>query len=105
MTEASSALLGVWRLDENDVAARGRFGDVSLHFGPNGSLRYVISGRDKDEVILLRFRVDNETIVTDQPSSPREERTPFALTDDGALVLQYGDQRVRYLRQPSARDN
>jgi len=91
-------LLGMWRLDPTDQAARQSYGDVTLKFGADGTLQYTIHQTDKDIVMNLTFRVEDSFIVTDQPSQPRLEKTPYELTADGKLVLAFGGQRSRYVR-------
>jgi hypothetical protein len=98
MTTSSAALLGGWVVDPGDEVARAHFGDVAMEFDPDGSLRYVIRGDEKDQVMLLRYRVEGDELVTNQPSAPREERTRFCFTSDGRLVLEYKDLNAHYVR-------
>lgn len=86
------SLLGTWS------SAPGSSEDTTLEFKEDGRLDYTIHGTEKDQKIFLTYRVENNTLVTDQPSHPREERTPFVFTEDGKLVLIYGDQRSLYIR-------
>jgi hypothetical protein len=64
-----------------------------MEFRHDGSLEYVIHAKGKQQTIFLKYRVEGNVLVTDQPSRPREERTEFRLTPDGKLVLNY-DNRV-----------
>lgn len=98
MTTGNSGLVGLWGLDPSDAAARERMGDVKMELRADGSLTYLISEAGKKQVMLLRFRIDGDHIVTTQPSAPREERTRFSITDDGLLVLQYDGFSARYVR-------
>ena len=41
--------------------------------------------------------IDGDTLVTDQPSHPREERTRFDLLGQ-TLVLHYGGGKARFTR-------
>lgn len=52
------------------------------------------------QTIRLIYRVEGNVIVTNQPSSPRKERTWFALQPDGTLLLDFGGQRSRFHRGP-----
>ena len=70
-------------------------------FGDDGSLTYIIHVEGKDQVILMKYRVDGSVLVTDQPSQRREERTAFTITPDGKLVLEFGGIKSRYVRDSS----
>src|SRR5262249_18397791 len=48
---------------------------------------------------LLTYRVEGDTLVTDQPSDPREESTPFKLTGE---ALSFGASLLR--RKPRSFD-
>jgi hypothetical protein len=87
MSASEVRLLGEWRTDPADVQSLREYGDVSLLFEPGGMLRYTIHSAHKEQVILLLFRVEGTSLVTNQRSSPREERTIFFFENDGRLVL------------------
>lgn len=87
-----SSLLGKWSCEP------GGGEDTTLEFKEGGQLEYTICGTEKDQKIFLTYRVENNTLITDQPSHPREEHTPFAFTENGKLVLIYGDKRSLYIR-------
>jgi hypothetical protein len=46
----------------------------------------------------MTFRVDGSELVTNQPSTPREERTTFLLDGANRLVLDYGGAKASFLR-------
>ena len=71
---------------------------MELQFGDDGQLRYCILANDKWQIMKLIYRVDGNTLVTDQPSAPREERTRFSFQADGVLVLDYEGERAIYHR-------
>lgn len=81
-------LLGTWRTDPNDEWSRRTYGVVSLRFEADGTLVYAIHLPSKDQLMHLRYRVDGDILVTDQPSAPREERTRFFFTPDGRLGIE-----------------
>jgi len=87
MTEENPDLSGCWRTDPNDRWSLQEFGGVSLRFGEEGKLEYTIHLPDERQIMLLTYRLDGTCLVTDQPSSPREERTEFFFTPDGRLAL------------------
>jgi len=45
--------------------------------------------------MILTYRIEGDTIISDQPSHPREEKTKFSFTPEGKLVLIYGKNEVR----------
>jgi hypothetical protein len=94
----SSQLIGRWVTDPTDKEAVNQFGLTTLVFTDNGELRYIIHAEGKDQIMLLTYRIDNSTLVTNQPSDPREERTDFSFTLDGKLVLDYRGTKGRYVR-------
>jgi hypothetical protein len=81
------SLVGAWILDRADTSALAELGDVMLEFDSLGGLVYTVRGKGKDQVVLLRYRVDGATIITDRPSAPKAERTKFSLSKDGVLTL------------------
>jgi hypothetical protein len=89
--------VGAWTIDEADERARAELGDVLLEFDETGRLTYVIRGKESDQVIKLRYQVDGDTIVTDQPSAPQTERTSFSC-DGRTLTLSFGGVPYRFQR-------
>ena len=73
------SLVGAWLVDQTDARALTDLGNVLLEFSEDGGLLYTIRGQEKDQIIMLRYKVEGSTIVTDQPSEPRTERTQFSL--------------------------
>ena len=93
-------LIGAWVVDETDARALADFGNVLMEFGEGGGLVYTIRTQDREQIMLLRYWIEGSTIVTDQPSAPGIERTPFSLSDDGVLTLAFGGTPYRFRRQP-----
>ena len=91
------SLVGAWLVDETDTRALADLGNVLLEFGEGGGLLYTIRGEEKDQIIKLRYKIEGSTIVTDQPSEPRVERTQFSLADD-MLTLAFGGVPYRFVR-------
>lgn len=94
----SMNLTGTWVVDKMDKQATTELGDVLLEFGDDRSLIYTIRGKDKNQIINLRYQIDGATIITNQPSAPRVERTDFSLSDDGVLTLAFGGTPYRFRR-------
>ena len=95
---AADRLIGRWTSDPDDKDSIRADGQVSLVFGSDGKLTYIMHGEKKDEIMALTYRVEGQVIITDQPSAPREERTTFMLTPEGKLVLEFGGIRSHYIR-------
>lgn len=101
--DAAAQLLGRWVTDVSDTTSIEDYGQSSLVFLDNSSLRYIIHAEGKDEIIILTYRVEDGFLITNQPSEPREERTSFTLTSDGKLVLDYGGSKSLYVRETQAK--
>jgi hypothetical protein len=99
-------LLGTWIINPDDERAVREYGRVSLRFTNDGRLIHTIHDSASDQKLLLSYRVEGDTLVTNQPSAPREERTPFLLTPDGRLILSFGGVQSTYVRaDPIAETN
>ncbi len=95
-------LFGIWKTDPDDDWSQRNYGDVSLEFTPDGRLIYTVrSSAGDNQVILLSYRMEDNWIITDQPSSPRQERSEFFFTADGRLAIKEpGQARAAfYIRQ------
>lgn len=92
-------LVGIWERHETDTRALADLGDVLLEFKEGGGLIYAIRGRDTDQLINLRYRIQGSSIITDQPSSPQVEHTEFSLSGDGVLILEFGGVPYRFKRR------
>jgi hypothetical protein len=91
-------VLGRWSTDPKDADSISEYGVVGLDFKADGSLVYTIYGDDREQRMFLTYRIEDGVLVTDQPSDPREDRTPFEVTRDGELRLRYGDRWSTYIR-------
>jgi hypothetical protein len=94
-TRESTVLVGCWHL----VRVEGQpYEPAEADFREDGTLYYSVLAGTRWQIMKLRYRVDGDTIISDQPSAPREERTRFALGLDGALTLEFGDTRGLFRR-------
>lgn len=98
MSQSEKKLLGKWISEPGGSEIHESYEDTTLEFKQGGRLDYTIHGSEKDQKIFLTYRVEDNILITDQPSHPREERTPFMFAEDGRLVLVYGGQRYLYVR-------
>ncbi len=85
--------VGEWRQVKPDPEPEAIF----LSFQVNGGLRYRVEGETVQH-ILLTWRVDGDTLVADQPSAPRQERTRFRFLVPSLLILEREDESYTYER-------
>ncbi len=93
----SDMILGSWHL----IRAEGEFDTgegVELEFKPSGELIYATDTGDRWQIMRLTYRIQDDVLITDQPSAPREERTHFRLEGDGTLLLDYDGAKCWYRR-------
>jgi len=91
-------IIGEWTVDTTDRKAVAELGNVHLVFTSEGELIYTIRYPHKDQIIKLEYWMKGGTIFTDQPSSPRVERTKFEVTGEGVLTLLYKGDSYRFVR-------
>jgi hypothetical protein len=90
-------LLGTWRLVKSDGSI-DTGNDVTMTFTRDGKLVYIIHHADSDQIMNLVFSVDDDCLVTNQPSSPRPDSTNFSFDDEGQLVLDNGGTKDWFAR-------
>jgi len=95
--EGSHDLTGRWTVDPSDAATINELGDAALEFHADGRLTYTVRQPDKDQIMLLTYRVEGSLIVTDQPSHPGEQRSEFQVNGDRLMVM-FGGQRSHFVR-------
>jgi hypothetical protein len=84
---STNPLVGCWQLVR---PAEGPFEPTEVEFLEDGRCRYSVLAGDRWQIMKLTYRVEGDTLITDQPSRPREERTRFHLEPDGVLHLEFG---------------
>jgi hypothetical protein len=85
------ALAGTWHLERSEDPDSDPGTEIEIL--ANGQMHYSIPAGAKWQIIRLTWWVEDEYLVTDQPSSPHVERTRFAFEPDGKLVLEFGGHR------------
>jgi hypothetical protein len=85
--------LGEWRQVNPPTGSDNIF----INFETEGRLTYSIEG-DTTQHFILTWKVVGSTVVSDQPSVPREEVTPFHFESPSRLVLEREDERYVYER-------
>lgn len=103
MPDIDSRLIGSWMIDPADVPGIERYGCVTMEFMPDARLLYTIHYRDRKQVFKLTYSTSDGVLTTDQPSTPRLERTLYRFEGD-TLVLRYGTSETRFVpvSDPSA---
>jgi hypothetical protein len=91
-------LIGEWVIDLHDSNAVKKYGVVSMQFTEDGRLIYRNHLVGETKISLLSYRVQGDMLITNQPSMPREEVTKFEITNEGHLILHYGQSKSRYIR-------
>jgi hypothetical protein len=92
----ANPLIGKWVADKSDAATIDFLGDVELEFSDSG-LRYTVRAPEKDQIILMTYKIKGDTIVTDQPSHPSSQTTNIEI-DGSSLVLRFDGQPSRFVR-------
>ena len=92
-------VIGECAIDPEDVQSINSFGHVSLEFKKDGFLVYTIHGEEKDQKIFMTFELAGGFIITDQPSKPSKERSPYHFTNDDRLVVLFGSESCRFIRK------
>lgn len=95
-------ILGTWMSDPEDIESIRKFGNLKLHFTEDGQLIYRLLGEHKEQKMFLTYRVEDNVLITDQPSHPREERTKFQITEEDKLEQEGSNGWTsRYIRDLS----
>ena len=71
---------------------------VEMEFAADGKLTYTIKQSDRRQIMNLMYEVRGAEIVSNQPSAPAENRTRYAIDDEGQLVLESEGSRSWYRR-------
>jgi hypothetical protein len=95
--ELDSRLFGNWTSDQTDEITKQTLGDVTMTFTPTGELIYKIEQSNRVQIINMTFWTEGEYVISDQPSSPRKERTRFIFEDEN-LILEFEGQKTRFLK-------
>jgi hypothetical protein len=88
----STSVVGKWMGRVNGEPA-------ALEFRTDGRLAYVVQSADgKTQIMRMAYRVEGDTIVTNQPSAPREERSSFRIDGD-SLTIDFAGTSSQFTRQ------
>lgn len=93
--ETRAQLVGSWVLKPGQRALEAELGRHAMLFVAGGGLVYSICDAEGLARLVLTWRVEGGSLVTDQPASPQEERTRFAF-EGGELII---GGEARYQRE------
>jgi hypothetical protein len=68
-----------------------------MEFDDRGNLTYIVKADDKDQVMLMTYRVSGDEIISDQPSAPDPQSSQYSIDGD-TLTLVFGGQPARFNR-------
>ena len=89
--------IGSWKIIKADSSLD--LGDNDeMEFSENGELIYAIDAGLKWQIMKLTYKVENNYLVTDQPSSPNEQKTKYKFENKNVLVLDYDGALAKYQR-------
>ncbi|MEO8549892.1 MAG: hypothetical protein ABI678_07955 [Kofleriaceae bacterium] len=96
-------LIGTWMLDPAEPCAVAPPGELQATITRN---EFVYSSFQQGGVqrIQLTYRVDGGDVITDQPSAPKEQRSPISFGEDGRLFLRDLGGPTIFVRTDEARD-
>jgi hypothetical protein len=91
-------ILGIWKLDPNDIISHQMYGNVTIEFKSKGELIYTIYLKDKEQKMFMTYEIKDNLLVTDQASAPNKEETEFKILPDRKLELFFGGIKSTYIR-------
>lgn len=87
-------LIGIWNSDENDETTQKTLGKVTMTFTGDGKLIYDIFEGDKQQRMNMVYKVQGDTIISDQPSHPQEQRTRYKVENGDKLILDFEGEKT-----------
>lgn len=94
----AGTLLGRWRLLRADAALEFAAA-VRMEFLPNGQLLYSIPVEGDEMVVELIYRVEGNTLRTDNPLAPHATATQFEFGAGDVLILNFAGPRAWFVRE------
>lgn len=96
-------LVGTWMLDPDEPCAIAPPGELQATI-TRSELVYSSFQQGSVQRIQLTYRVDGGDLITDQPSAPKEQRSPISFGADGRLYLSDLGAPTIFVRSNDARD-
>ncbi|MEQ1692720.1 MAG: hypothetical protein ABMA00_15625 [Gemmatimonas sp.] len=94
-------LFGTWRLMRADPTLDFAPG-VRMEFLPDGQMRYHIDVGGTDQVIALRYRVEGELLLTDNPAAPHSMSVRIVHGEGDVLLLDFAGVHAVLVREHGA---
>ena len=92
-------LIGTWISDMNDLATKNNIGNVRMTFTIDGKLIYEIHEAKKLQKMFMIYRINGDTIISDQPSEKTEQITKFKFINKDRLILEFEGLKTFYNRR------
>lgn len=96
----ANELVGIWNSDLSDELTKNTIGNVTMTFTEDGQLIYDIDAGDKIQKMNLVYKVSGDTIISDQPSHPQEQRTKFKIENGNKLTMEFEGEKTIFVRAP-----
>lgn len=91
-------IIGVWASDPDDEFTQKTIGQVTMTFTTDGQLIYGIDSADINQKINMVYSIKGDTLISDQPSHPQEQKILFTIEDGDRLTLQFEGENTRFVR-------
>ena len=85
-------LIGCWVSESNETSKE------QMIFTKNGKLIYEITENEKVGTINMTYEIQDNFIITDQPSNPKIEKTKFSIKED-LLILDYNGEITKFRKK------
>lgn len=95
----NTSLIGTWNSDENDPATKTAVGKVTMTFTEDGKLVYDLFDGASQQRIDMVYKIKGDTIISDQPSHPQEQKTAYKIQNGDKLILTFEGERTVFYRQ------
>ena len=96
--ERAEPLLGRGRLLRADDVLDFAPG-VRMDFRSGGRLLYGFDVGDRREIVSLLYRVEGDTLHTDNPATTHEVSTHFRIGEGDVLILDFAGARAWFVRE------
>lgn len=93
-----SWLFGIWRLLRADPSLDFAPG-VRMEFLRDGRLHYHVDVGGTDQIIALVYRVEADTLYTDNPAAPHATSVHFSHGAGDVLLLDFGEALAVFVRE------
>lgn len=96
--KSNNPFLGIWYSDLNDQNTKSKIGNVKMIFTEDGKLTYEIIENNQKQIINMIYVVDGSSLITNQPSHPKQEKTNFEFINKEKLILEFNNDRSQFVK-------